>query len=339
MTKIFYEKTPSLDNYFRGIVLFGRNVASFKFALAKSILELANSKNDLIKLEDLAIPFSKSICEHLKLSNKQGTFNSSKFFDVCRSFNNGEISKSELNNKTVQLGFKYVIDAFHILGNTEIEKRFFLDERKTNNGIRLTSETRMLSELPQFNNLESETEARWNLVEKAWELNLPSSLLTVDVDLSKKGQEMIFAKNKKNRPTISMLRDSLNGYQKGLCFYCNVSFLIKDCHVDHFIPRHLMEKDIVKTNLDHVWNLVLSCKNCNLAAGKGGHSLPSISCLEKLHKRNEYLISSHHPLRETLLEISNSSESRATFLNNNWNKAKETLIQEFKPELKVNINL
>ena len=33
----FCEATPTLDNYWRSIVLFGRNVASYKFALAKSL--------------------------------------------------------------------------------------------------------------------------------------------------------------------------------------------------------------------------------------------------------------------------------------------------------------
>ena len=32
----FYEVTPTLDNYWCSIVLFGRNVASYEFALAVS---------------------------------------------------------------------------------------------------------------------------------------------------------------------------------------------------------------------------------------------------------------------------------------------------------------
>lgn len=36
----FISKEPNLEDYWRGIILFGRNVASYKFALAKSLLDI-----------------------------------------------------------------------------------------------------------------------------------------------------------------------------------------------------------------------------------------------------------------------------------------------------------
>jgi len=50
----FVSKEPQLEDYWRGIILFGRNVASYKFALAKSLLELQPTSGELIKLGDLA---------------------------------------------------------------------------------------------------------------------------------------------------------------------------------------------------------------------------------------------------------------------------------------------
>ena len=50
----FYQVEPTLDNYWRAIILFGRNVASYKFAFAKALIDLNKKPNDLIKLEDLA---------------------------------------------------------------------------------------------------------------------------------------------------------------------------------------------------------------------------------------------------------------------------------------------
>jgi len=47
----FYEVEPSLDNYWRAIILFGRNVASYKFALAKSLYELHALPNDLVTMK------------------------------------------------------------------------------------------------------------------------------------------------------------------------------------------------------------------------------------------------------------------------------------------------
>lgn len=52
-------------------------------------------------------------------------------------------------------------------------------------------------------------------------------------------------------------------------------------------------------NLNGVWNLVLACPNCNRGANGKFAKVPSIKYLERLHKRNEFLISSHHPLRES----------------------------------------
>ena len=38
---LFSEYKPNDENYWRSVILFGRNVASYKFALAKALLELA----------------------------------------------------------------------------------------------------------------------------------------------------------------------------------------------------------------------------------------------------------------------------------------------------------
>ena len=65
MSSRFYDVEPTLENYWRGVILFGRNVASHKFALAKALLELADSKADFIPLEKLAEPFSHHIVQHV----------------------------------------------------------------------------------------------------------------------------------------------------------------------------------------------------------------------------------------------------------------------------------
>ena len=63
MSSRFYDIDPSLENYWRGVILFGRNVASYEFALAKSLLELAAKKSDFIPLEELAEPFSRHLVQ------------------------------------------------------------------------------------------------------------------------------------------------------------------------------------------------------------------------------------------------------------------------------------
>ena len=52
----FAEVHPSLDNYWRAVILFGRNVASYKFALRKALLELTQQGKTVVPLTDLARP-------------------------------------------------------------------------------------------------------------------------------------------------------------------------------------------------------------------------------------------------------------------------------------------
>lgn len=158
----FYQADPTLENYWRGVILFGRNVASYKFALASALYEVDKTGSDLITLDQLAVPFSRYLCEHLKHAPKQITSRSSQFLETCLKFNRGEITHAQLIEATVRLGFNNVIDAFHYVNQGEIDKRFFLDERKTNNGIRLTDNFFLLGERLQYKNLAFETNARFD---------------------------------------------------------------------------------------------------------------------------------------------------------------------------------
>ena len=40
----FIDHNPSLETYWRSIILLGRNVASYKFSLAKTLLEIPKNK-------------------------------------------------------------------------------------------------------------------------------------------------------------------------------------------------------------------------------------------------------------------------------------------------------
>jgi hypothetical protein len=62
---VFEETSPSLDSYWRAIILFGRNVASYKFALGQSLLDLGILDKSFISMEDQAEPLAKQIVTHL----------------------------------------------------------------------------------------------------------------------------------------------------------------------------------------------------------------------------------------------------------------------------------
>lgn len=331
----FVTLEPSLENQWRAIILFGNNVASYKFALAKSLYDLADSGNDLILLEKLADPFSKHICEHLAHSPKQATSTSSKFLEASRSFNDGNISTDELIGKTVKLGFNNVIDAFHNVNRSEVPQRFFIDERSSNGGIRLTDNFFKLAESLQFNSMNEETEARWRLVEEGWKMGVARRLIRVDADPEL--DQLYTQDDKRRRVSITSCRSSLNGYQKGRCFYCygNISVNSSDenlADVDHFLPWVIGESIM---HVNGVWNLVLACQDCNRGAGGKFARVPSLNLLTRLHKRNEYLIGSHLPLRETLIQQTGTNEvARKSFIQEQYCTAKELLIHDWEPPIR-----
>jgi hypothetical protein len=96
-----------------------------------------------------------------------------------------------------------------------------------------------------------------------------------------------------------------NGYQKGKCFYCFSDISIEGnddtlADVDHFLLRVLLQLG-VQLPVDGVWNLVLACRRCNRGIDGKSSRIPAKRLLERLDTRNEFLIASHHPLKETLI--------------------------------------
>ena len=177
-------------------------------------------------------------------------------------------------------------------------------------------------EAPGFNCLTQETEARWKLVESAWQMGVSKNLLAVHHDNE---NNSLFTTISDRRVTITSSRDSLNGYQKGRCFYCFDAISIESGHdeladVDHFMPW-MLRKELPLIN--GMWNLVLACKDCNRGIGGKFEQLPALALLERLHDRNEYFINSHLPIRETLIkQTGNNEQQRRAFLQDCYNKAK-----------------
>jgi len=367
---LFQEAHPSLDSYWRSVILFGRNAASYKFALAKSLLEIAPTGKTVITLEELADPFSRHLCEHIAHSPRQVTSSGSQFLDACRSYNDGTSTREALLHATVKNGFNNVIDAFHIVNNAALPVQFYTkDYSARSRKIILTDEIFKLQDTAFYNNFAKETESRWRLVETAWEQNISAGLL--DIQYTELGDLLYIDTAKYRRKTVTSARAALNGYQKGKCFYCFDDISIGEpeevpnpaqfddlnvysdepearkilrvseeralygsdnhskiglvrlfpennslCDVDHFFP-YTLQRYIPEVNLNGIWNLVLTCKHCNRGEDGKSAKVPAVKYLERLHARNEFLINSHHPLRETLIHQTGAQPAdRITFLRN-----------------------
>ena len=277
-------------------------------------------------MDELAESYSRYVVEHLKQCNTQSQSAKTPypFLEACRQFRDEEITKDRLIEITSKEGFKVVFQKFHNLSSGEIPVSFY---KKTRGGIVLTDDLFKLVQTSQFQNLMQEVEARWRLVEGAWDLGIPKQLIQVNYDDE---LNLFFTSDRNNRRVnLSSSHASLNGYQKGKCFYCfgDISLDPKSSDytdVDHFLPYVLGQ--FMRINLDGVWNLVLSCQSCNRGVGGKFDRLPHLKYLQRLHKRNEFLINSHHPLKETLIrQTGKLEEKRGQFLNDNYQEAQGLL--------------
>ena len=339
MTK-FQINDPSLESQWRAIILFGKNSATYKFAFAKSLLELIDKETTKISLSDLAVPFSKNIVDHLKINDKQGNSSSSTFLNACRDSITGKISHDILLEKTEKLGFNNVVDAFQNVNGGIIPDPFY--EKNYVGGkkeIIVKDSLLKLKESFHFNNFHNEVESRWNLVETAWNLKINPAMLEVEYDDDK---SLFFIENDfMKRIDITSVRGSLNGYQKGKCFYSfqDISIIPGShniCDVDHFLPHsnkqlHYQLGD--KANINGVWNLVLADASVNRQKSA---KVPEKRFLERLHNRNEFYIESKHPLAETIInQTGKNKKERIKFLEKQYNIAISASIQKWKPQYEL----
>jgi 5-methylcytosine-specific restriction endonuclease McrA len=310
--------SPGPENEWRAIILFGRNSATYKFALAQALLDLSAKPNELVALEELALPFAQHICRHIRKAPRQGLDPSSSFLMACAGYGDGTVDQQQLVDITVARGFANVLDAFHNIGPAATSRRFFVDERsRTRQAIRITETLQGLAQTNQGGNLCLEVEARWSLVETAWSLGLSVPMIE-----PRSSDGYLTAATTSGRTDVTSCRDALNGYQKGRCFYCSAPISILSgsfdlAHVDHFLP--LVLSPLLPVNLNAVWNLVLACQDCN---SQKSDLIPLQRFVGRLVRRNEYLITSHHPLRETLIAHTGlDARIRERFIGHHWSAA------------------
>jgi hypothetical protein len=330
----FQENDISLESQWRAIILFGKNSATYKFAFGKALLQLTSQENNSITLKDLSPLFVDSILKHLKQNDKQGNSSSSSFLNACRQYNKNEISYDNLLDITEKKGFVNVVDAFQNVNGDIVPNKFY---EKDYNGktkkIVITDDLLKLKESVQFTNFDSEVEARWSLVETAWNIDINPNLLEVKIDDDL--QTLFLESDLMRRKDITSARASLNGYQKGKCFYSFQDISINSgdnnvCAVDHFFPHvHKLRLNDIGSNVNGVWNLVLADKYVNLDKSA---KIPELKYLERLYKRNEFYIASKHPLGETIVnQTGKTPTERRSFLQRQYDLSINLSIQKWKP--------
>lgn len=316
---------PDDATYMRSIVLFGGNTACYKFALTRALLDLAAEERTVVTLPELAPYFARHVTAHVRTGMAQGTVPKSTFLDAAAAHLHGQIDEDALYDVTTQHAFRYVLDLYHRLPEGETSVQFYAQEKRPR---RLVLTDQLLGLLPeQRQQLTGETEARWQLVEHAWTQSKNGEDARRPIAYDPESENLVLLPWRNiERKKLTQFRPSLSGYQKSRCFYCFKEIDVMDgkvCQVDHFFPWRLGFR-LDGTDINGVWNLVLACASCNGWAGGKSDAIPEKRFLIRIHRRNSYLIDSHHPLRNALIEATGrTEEERWRFLSSLYDQVRE----------------
>lgn len=294
----------------RTVLIFGRNSSTYKFAFCHALLQ-QNAVNSL-KYQEIKGPMLDIFIERYKAEKKQFQAGDNNLTRSIDKFLISEISREQFEAEADKVIFNNVLDAFQNVGGSTLDKKHMLFEHdKKSKQIVLTDRLNLLLENPE-NRIEllKECENRWSVVEQAWESNLSANLV-YDA-----GSGTFFKDENPKRVAVRSALNALLPYQKGRCFYCSTQLdvtLSKDKmrfpDVDHFIPFSFF-RIIRDFNPNGVWNLVVSCMNCNRGPKGKFDQVPDIEFYEKLLKRNLYFSIEHkHALKTSVLMSLGASNS------------------------------
>ena len=154
-----------------------------------------------------------------------------------------------------------------------------------------------------------ELDSRWALLEGAFTIKADNYELANEIldTYLLKGVE---------RKNLTNNIPFLQGYQGNICFYCAEKIEEGDCHVDHVLPRMVL-------NHDQIWNLVLAHSYCNMSKSDkviGEHFM------EKLIQRNENIMGSNHPWKHKISsDLGRTKKLRASNLLSHYENVKSVL--------------
>lgn len=332
----FYSSDNSFVSTVRTIILFGRNVSTYKFALASTLLSL--KPKNTITYEELRDEFIKSLLCHYQNNPHQyqaGENNLTKAFDQFKIDNNwNNLLKAAERNI-----YNNVFDAFHNVGGSSIKKEHIIFEHlPKERKLVLTDNINAILEKPDLIQiLLSENESRWMVVEEAWKNKLSPNILVYN---KIKGEfiSVSSAERTNLRSAVSVLLP----YQHGYCFYCNRKLNVyantEDLDfpdVDHFIAHSYFKRlnfDFI--NPDGIWNLVIACKECNRGAQGKFDRLPALAYQKKIIYRNILFTEEHrHSLKNTILLSLNAKNHIEVELKMHSILKNFTIIEEWKPSI------
>lgn len=272
-------------DFWKAIVLYGLNQATYKIALAKTLLDLATKDKEVIEWEVLSRLYLDNYISRLAnnpVPQQSNPARKTKMERIIDLLNKKMISYEMAVNQVGLEGFSDVVPRFQTIGTDKSiakDKFYHFDFGKK---LYLQDSVFKINEDSRLELLE-ELDARWSLLEGAF------SISHGDWELSNNIRD-IYIENGYSRKNITCNVPFLVGYQGNVCFYCGEVIENKDVHVDHVLPRQFIQND-------EIWNLVLSHSLCNR---NKLDSLIGKHYFEKLIARNENIMGSNHPWKKKI---------------------------------------
>jgi hypothetical protein len=302
-------------DYWKAIVLYGLNQATYKIGLGKTIIELASEGANEIDWSTLSVAYFNTYLQRLTKNPLPQQNNPSRrtvMERIVESYQLGKINFNEAVTRVETEAFNDVVPRFQTIGTDRsiVGEKFYHFEH----GKKLYLHDSVFKiEQERSAELLDELDARWGLLEGAFSIIHGNWELTNDV-------RDIYIRNGYERTNITHNIPFLQGYQGNICFYCAEEMVQGDIHVDHLIPRQFMQHD-------EIWNLVLSHSLCNMHKSD---SLVGKHYLEKLIARNENIMGSNHPWKKKIADsLGTSPLMRAKAVWKHYDNARIALKNRF----------
>jgi hypothetical protein len=299
------------SEYWKAIILYGLNSATLKIALGKTLLDLAQGDRTIIPWYNLAESYLNKYIDRLGDRSMPQQPNPSRLSvpeRIVTELRLGKITITQAVDRIGKEGFKDVIPRFQTIGfdTTIVGNRFYSIE--FGKSIILHDPLFEIAAMDQVELLD-ELEARWSLLEGAYQINHSHWDLSNDV-------RDIYLTSGYNRTNLTYNNPFLQGYQGNTCFYCGEPMQYGDIHVDHVLPRQVVQHD-------EIWNLVLSHGYCNMS--KSDH-LVGPYYMNKLIARNENIMGSNHPWKRKIeTALGSNATTRGSILLKHYENVKKVI--------------
>ena len=303
--------TFSAEDYWRAIILYGLNQATYKIALGKSLIALTESKKTSFGWDELSSEFLLQYKRRLNISTPMPQQNNASRLTVMerivRGLQTGRLSETTAVELMRKDAFAQVIPRFHtVLGLDDTQNKFY--SVNFGRSITLTDELYRIVESSRKSLLD-ELNSRWSLLEGAF------SMKAGKYELANEIRETYLLRGTE-RKSLTGNREFLQGYQGNVCFYCGGEMTEDDIHVDHVLPRQVVHHD-------ELWNLVLAHRLCN---ERKSDSLVPTHYMEKLIARNENIVGSNHPWKAKLIsQLGGTKTQRASAAMSHFESVKIVL--------------